>query len=216
MWPMKRNLRHMKNSKFLSVLVLFSMTFSLSAQTETARGNEIKTISGNERSRGGYGAFSFGYTRINDENTYIIGGKGAAIYNHYLAIGGAAYGFFNINTYLDDNLYTGLVGGYGGLLVEPIIFAKFPVHLSLPMILGGGVVSQYVEDIFSTTGYFVFVPGAELEFNISRRFRMAFGVDYRITSNIEFADYGLIGPIVTDPKMLNTLSGHVVFKFGRF
>ena len=206
----------MKNNILLFVVALFNLTFSLSAQTETGQGNEIKTIFGNEHSRGGYGAFSFGYTQINDENTYILGGKGAAIFNHYLAIGGAAYGFFNINTYLDDNLYTGLIGGYGGLLIEPVIFSKFPVHLSLPMILGGGIVSHYVEDIFSTTGYFVFVPGAELEFNISRRFRLAFGVDYRITSNIEFSDYGLIDPIIIDPKMLNTISGHLVFKFGKF
>jgi hypothetical protein len=84
------------------------------------------------------------------------------------------------------------------------------------MILGGGVVSRYVEDIFSTTGYFIFVPGAELEFNVSRRFRLALGVDYRITTNIEFSDYGLIDPIVNDPKMLNTISGHLVFKFGSF
>jgi hypothetical protein len=207
----------MKSNIFLFVVVLLIFTLSsLSAQTNTDKGNEIKTIFGTERSRGGYGAFSFGYTQINDNNTYILGGRGAAIFNHYLAVGGAAYGFFNINTYLDDNFYAGLVGGYGGLLVEPIIFAKFPVHLSLPMILGGGVVSRYVEDIFSTTGYFVFVPGAELEFNVSRRFRLAFGVDYRITSNIEFSDYGLIDPIIIDPKMLNTISGHLVFKFGKF
>ena len=207
----------MKNNIFLFVVVLLIFTLSsLSAQTNTDKGNEIKTIFGTERSRGGYGAFSFGYTQINDNNTYILGGRGAAIFNHYLAVGGAAYGFFNINTYLDDNFYTGLVGGYGGLLVEPIIFAKFPVHLSLPMILGGGVVSRYVEDIFSTTGYFIFVPGAELEFNVSRRFRLALGVDYRITTNIEFSDYGFIHPIEKDPKMLNTISGHLVFKFGSF
>jgi len=206
----------MKSNIFLFIVVLLMFTLSsLSAQTTTDKGDEIKTIFGSERSRGGYGAFSFGYTQINDNNTYIFGGRGAAIFNHYLAVGGAAYGFFNINTYLDDNLYTGLVGGYGGLLLEPIIFAKFPAHLSLPMILGGGVVSRYVEDIFATTGYFIFVPGAELEFNVSRRFRMALGVDYRITSNIEFSDYGFVDPIVTDPKMLNTVSGYLVFKFGR-
>ncbi len=48
-------------------------------------------------------------------------------------------GFINDISYNNaENQYTNLTGGYGGLLLEPIILPWFPVHVSLPILFGAG------------------------------------------------------------------------------
>jgi len=112
-----------------------------------------------------------------------------------------------------------LTGGYGGLVLEPIVFPNFPVHLSLPVLIGAGGIAYttsnyypeyddsdyFVEDSYA---YFIIEPGVELELNMLKFFRLAFGGYYRYTSDIDLIDY--------PENVLHGFSGGITFKFGKF
>ena len=91
--------------------------------------------------------------------------------------------------------------------------------MSLPILVGvGGVAyaTSYTSYDWADPNYFVedavpFVvvePGAELEFNIVRFFRISLGAFYRYTSDIQLA--------YTAPDVLNGFSYGITFKFGKF
>ncbi len=176
--------------------------------------NDVKTLSNGKGSNGGYGAISVGYTRI-DENSSIIGGlKGGWTVNHSLTIGGAIYGFYNSQSNLAGFINSGMGGGYAGLLLEPVFWGTQTVHISVPLIIGGGGATKYTYDPYTYTTYFIFVPGIELEINITNHFRIALGVDYRLTPGLTWKTVEDI-TIKSGDKVLNGFSGHLVFKFGK-
>ncbi len=209
-------------NKFGLLICLLLLVSSVAAQSEQYANNqgEFKTIFSNKRSNGGYGALSIAYSEIDNKDAIIVGARGGWIINHSLAIGLGGYGFANDINYdnlFNDNRDYNLAGGYGGLFVEPIIGPKLPVHISIPILFGLGGVS-YVEhhnnwDYWWSTDdksdvYFVFEPAIELEFNVTRHFRLAATASYRFTSDIEM--------LYTDPDILEGLTAGLVFKFGKF
>ncbi len=209
-------------NKFGLLICLLLLVSSVAAQSEQYANNqgEFKTIFSNKRSNGGYGALSVAYSEIDNKDAIIVGARGGWIINHSLAIGLGGYGFANDINYdnlFNDNRDYNLAGGYGGLFVEPIIGPKLPVHISIPILFGLGGVS-YVEhhnnwDYWWSTDdksdvYFVFEPAIELEFNVTRHFRLAATASYRFTSDIEM--------LYTDPDILEGLTAGLVFKFGKF
>lgn len=216
----------MKN--ILSLIFIFSLVISLYGQQEEEdqdrRNNrgEIQTLFGrNKVNNGGYGGFGAGYTLIDDKDALISSGRGAWIIGHSLALGFSGTGFinsFHYDPYVDADV--NLTGGYGGFLIEPIIFGRFPVHLSLPIVAGfGGIAytqtqwtdapwgyqNSWIEDYDS---YLIFEPGVEIELNILKFFRMAIGLTYRMTSDINLLN--------TAPDVLEGVSGGISFKFGKF
>ncbi len=187
--------------------------------------NEVETIFSNQRSNGGYGAFSIGYSQIDGRDAMVAGARGAFIFDHSFAIGLAGYGFVNDLEY--DNYRSApedrffLAGGYGGVFFEPIVRGTKPVHVSFPIVVGMGGISlvehsdwdwdwdhshDYHE--YDTDLFFVFEPGVELEFNIARFFRMAAYGSYRLTSDIELYD--------TNQDVLRGFNVGMTFKFGKF
>ena len=147
--------------------------------------------------------------------------RGAWIIGHGLAVGFAGSGFMNAfayNSSLDSDV--NLTGGYGGILIEPILLGRFPVHLSFPVVAGvGGIAytqTQWTSDpwgnqeswIEDYNNYLIFEPGIDLELNVLKFFRLAFGISYRITSDINL--------INTSTSALNGISGGMTFKFGKF
>jgi len=152
---------------------------------------------------GGYGSVSAGWTQIDGKDAMVIGARAAWIANHHFSLGLAGRGFFNNfnnDTYYDpdydpnyDPTYS-LSGGYGGLLLEPIIAPMSPVHVSFPILIGAGGVAttpvnwHYIDYsnyyYYSNDAYFVIEPGVDLEFNITKFFRIALGGSYRYTSDI--------------------------------
>jgi hypothetical protein len=109
-------------------------------------------------------------------------------------------------------------------LIEPIFYAKQSVHFSIPIIIGGGVVTyirevempynSFSSDIFD--GFFVFEPGVELEINMVKFFRIAFGVSYRLTSDIDLSTEFTNKVAILEKDALNQIVAKVVFKFGKF
>ena len=186
-------------------------------QIKPRRSDDIMTLLGSSNAIGGYGGLSMLYSQIDNKDAFVFGARGAAILGHSFAIGFGGSGFVT-DIFYDDalNMDANLAGGYGGIFFEPIILPKYPVHLSIPVLIGAGGIayssvdrgweeSWYVED---SEAFFVVEPGAEIELNITRFFRFSIGAYYRYTSNIDLLN--------TSKDVLNGFSFGVNLKFGKF
>ncbi|MBN3034620.1 MAG: hypothetical protein JW861_03480 [Bacteroidales bacterium] len=206
--------------KKMLLMILLAAAGVVAAQED---GNEYRTIFGSENiTHGGYGAISMNYSRIDGKDAFLAGGRGAWVINHSLAIGLGGYGFANDIEYTVPGVEedVALVGGYGGLLIEPVIAPKYPIHVSVPVLIGAGGVS-YIRKHWSTSCYgcedyysedasafFLLEPGLELELNLVRFMRIALGGYYRITSDVALVNTG--------KKVLHGFSGGLTLKFGKF
>ena len=218
----------MNNSITMKTIYIFAIAI-LTAVSAVAQENqnEYRSIfnkkSDQKTAHGGYGGFGIGYGVIDDKDALLFHFKSAWVIDHKIGLGFAGSGFFNNidKRYGDTESY--LAGGYGGFLVEPVLFSNLPVHVAFPVILGAGGVStvpqSYINwDPINTYQYdydvFFFVePGVEVELNMVKFFRMTLGVSYRITNGIILThpDYDEV-PI----DALDGLSFNMNFKFGKF
>ena len=204
--------------KYLTLILVIFILPLAHAQEEN---NEFKTLFGDKHiTHGGYGSVGINYSQIDGKDAIVMSGRGAWVIGHGFALGFAGSGFLNDYHYseaLSSNV--NLAGGYGGLLLEPILFPKFPVHISVPIVAGvGGVAttSSYNPYGWEDTEYFVeeassflvIEPGVELEINIVRFFRIAIGGYYRLTSDIRLNN--------TPTDVLEGFSGGITLKFGKF
>ncbi|MBN2485131.1 MAG: hypothetical protein JXB34_04060 [Bacteroidales bacterium] len=211
--------------KPIIVMILALLPAALFSQDN----DEFKTIfSGREM--GGYGAFSLGYTIVDTSQSAMFSGRGGVILGHTLALGIGGSSFITEYQYNSNlNLKGSMAGGYGGFFLELIIAGKSPVHLSVPCLFGVGGAAyttwvnegedyeriNYVEDV---TTFLIIEPGAELEFNLTKHFRMAAFVNYRLTSNLNLTATGSGGETIklASPSALNGYSAGLIFKFGIF
>jgi len=203
-------------------MILISGSYVFSQGDE--KNDEIRTIFGGPHSHGGYGAITLNYTTLNNMDGIVLGGRGSWIIDHGFAIGLGGSGTF-CDYYYDDFLNDdiNIAGGYGGIYFEPILLPKFPVHISLPVLVGvGGVAITYgyydsYDWQYSSVDHDAFMivePGVELEFNMMKFFRMAFGAYYRYTSDVQLNYYN--GLNITPPDVLHGLSMGMTLKFGSF
>ncbi len=212
----------MKKIVFLiSLLIVGVYSFSQVLEDESVdrrKDDEMRTLIGKTEDIGGYGGLSVFYSQIDAKDAFVFGARGGLIMGHIFTLGIAGTGFINdshLDNILDRNV--SLTGGYGGLFFEPIILPKFPVHISVPVLIGiGGVAYTSIEfgewqnDYFieDSETFLVAEPGIEIEMNIIRFFRFSVGAYYRYTSEIELMN--------TDKDVLNGFSFGVNFKFGKF
>jgi hypothetical protein len=235
--------------KIFQLLLLSMAAFVLSSQflfgqedaENTISSNEVKTLFSNkngETTHGGYLGVVISYSTIEDRPALQIGGRIAWVINHQFAMGLAGNGFFNDLENGNCN-YTAdyyLAGGYGGLFFQPILFAKKPVHVSFPIIIGAGGVgidqhyyynnvhygdNYYYNDYYYVSDmFFVFEPGIDVEFNMLSFMRMSIGASYRFTNDInmvyEYNDSGVEKTIIVDPKSLNNFTFRIAMLFGWF
>jgi len=183
---------------------------------------QVQTLFNSNRGHGGYGAISLGYTQIDNRDGIIMGGRGEWVIGHGFGLGIGGYGFLNDPVYdAARDLNFSLAGGYGGLVMEPIIMGWFPVHVTFPILIGaGGVASTsysadwndpyeywdgYLED---ATSFFVAEAGAELELNLVRFFRVSVFGTYRYTTDIHMEN--------TSVDALRGWNYGVRLKFGKF
>jgi len=205
----------MKKSVIFSVLliILVSSAIAQDPEFEHYKNKEIKTLLGRDRSHGGgYGVFTGGYSVIDDKHAVLFGGRFGWLAGHSMGVGFGATGFINEYHYessLDRNVY--LAGGYGGLYIEPILFPRSPVHVSFPVLLGAGGVSYVSDDasynnniIEDSEAFLLIEPGAEVELNLTRFFRLAIGATYRLPTAF---DVGLSGTPVASAKSIEGRRG---------
>ena len=210
-----------RTALLLAILFLVINTFSQLVEDESTskkKDDEIKTLVGGSKEIGGYGGLSVLYSQIDSKDAIVFGARGGLIMGHMFAMGIGGAGFVNDSHYdfeLDRNV--SLTGGYGGMFFEPIILPKFPIHLSVPVLIGiGGVAYTSVEMREWDDEYFVedsetfllVEPGVEMEMNVTHFFRFTMGGYYRYTSEIDLLNTG--------KDVLNGFSFGVNFKFGRF
>jgi hypothetical protein len=221
--------------KILFVLMVsLIVNYGYTQEKEKKNDEEFKTIFSGDKKKngkithGGYGAVLFNYTQIDKKNAFLAGIRGMWIINHGIGIGIGGYGFANDLNYNSDgngeNEYS-LAGGYGGLVIEPIVGAKKVVHVSFPVLIGaGGVASlkekyyydwydEYYYENVDSEAYFVFEPGVEVEFNMVKFLRIGLGAYYRLTSDVKLrTDWDA-------PKYKRELDGFsfgLSLKFGKF
>lgn len=237
----------MKTKTILTLLIAFFSVIYLQAQESDEEMKMLfkkKDKSGNEKmANGGYGSFSIGYTQIDNKDAILLGGRVAWIANHRFALGLAGRGFFNnlsTDRYYDSNYdpnqdpnYS-LSGGYGGIFFEPIVVWSKPVHVSFPILVGAGGVAAVPADwksysygnyypnnyYYNVDAFFVFEPGVDLEFNITKFFRIALGGSYRYTSDIylthKYYDDGVEQTVQISKNALRNFNVDISFKFGWF
>ncbi|MCX6253641.1 MAG: hypothetical protein NTV31_04100 [Bacteroidia bacterium] len=213
----------MKKTIILSALLilLFSAAFSQDPEFEYYKSKEIKTLLGRHRTSGGYGAFTAGYSVIDNKHAVLFGGKFGWLANHSIGIGIGTTGFINEFHYepsLDKDVF--LSGGYGGLYIEPILMPRYPVHLSFPVLLGAGGISYVSKEsdlnnnlIEDSEAFLLIEPAAELELNLTRYFRFAIGASYRFPTSFHV---GLSGTPKANAESIRGMSYMVTFKFGKF
>ena len=190
-------------------------------------GYEMKTLlGGNDKlTHGGYMGFSVLGTKMNDDDALLVGGRLAWVINHKFALGFAGYGLTNnitVQTTGTSSDISEFGMGYGGMLFEPIIGAKHPIHVSFPVIIGAGGagffdngVRYYDADnqVWESNrnegdAFFVIEPGIDVELNLIKYLRFAVGASYRYIDHLSLD--GL------DEKDLSGLSAGVTLKIGFF
>lgn len=218
----------MKRIAFLIAgLVAFTM---VNAQTETNENTgEINTVFG-KNGRPAVGWFiglDHGYTQFESRDVWTGGLNFGMIIDHKFSIGLTGTGWTNRNGMYyenisgDDGAY--LEGGYGGLLLEYTLFPKSLVHLTIPVMIGGGGVSYISESdipvwdedewdfdnvVIDDDLFFVVEPGIRAEMNVFRFMRLNAGVSYRHTEGLQM--------INTSEDLMNNFTATVGLKFGKF
>jgi hypothetical protein len=152
--------------------------------------------------------------------------------DHWLSVGLAGYGIINSgNLEYDEMVYddinktwqsANLYGGYGGLLVEFTVIPRSVVHVSFPVLIGGGGLTymyrpEYVNQ-YDWSGlqsvdwdaFFVVQPGVKVEFNIVKFFRIGVGVSYRYTPDLDLQQDK------TTNLIINQFNANLSLKFGKF
>jgi len=191
-------------------------------QTKTRPASDIQTLTGPGKNVGFYFGFHSDYSQVAGYDAFGAGGTFAIIANHGLAIGFSGKGFFTepYERIPGSNTSYSYTGGYGGFLIEPIIFPKYPIHVSFPILIGAGGIAKsiltnynypydytevYVEDV---EAYMIAEPGIEIEFNVARWMRLGLGGSYRFTSSLEPSEF--------ESNPLNGFTGGFSLKFGKF
>lgn len=213
----------MKKTIILPVLLILFCTSTLAQDPEFEyyKNGEIKTLLGRSREGGVYGAFTSGYSVIDHNHAVLFGGRFGWLSSHFIGIGFGATGFMNEFHYEPIlNNRASLAGGYGGIYIEPILFPRFPVHLSFPVLFGAGGISYISKDnsqndnlIEDSEAFLIIEPAAELELNLTRFCRLALGATYRFPTSF---DVGLSGQSITNAESLKGFSYTLSIKFGKF
>jgi len=179
---------------------------------------EIRTISGNNYHSGGFGAVAFKGGDYLDQTLVMAGIRGGWIINRAIAMGFEGWGIIPTVRLTDVYPFSDVIvlGGYGGFFIEPIFFSNEIVHFTLPVSAGAGWIGyqetapnfDYYGTVVSEDVYWYVEPGIALELNVSRHFRMDFGVSKRFTQDFDM--------INTPSDAFDELSYFLTLKFGGF
>lgn len=161
--------------------------------------DNIQTLGGENSHHGGFGAVSFKASEFNSKDIVLIGFRGGWIINRAMAIGFEGYGIIPTAEYenIDPNssLTSIAIGGYGGMFIEPILYSNKVVHVTFPIAGGGGWLgyivdwernqNYYSNDLIDDDVFWYVEPGAALELNVARNFRINMGATYRFSKDLE-------------------------------
>jgi len=205
----------MKQIKITYLLIALAMSTLLQAQEAD---DYIEFNDRNNTVHGVYMGLGFHYGQIKKADTYLSSFKVAYVANQQFELG-----FIGVGFYSDTNKQglssndRDLVGAYGGLHLEPILFSKSKVNISFPLLIGGGAVGLLEGDLDGDSTIddedwdpvFVIEPGANILYNINRYIQLEAGVKYRFSSRVNFQpEYAL--------SRINGFSAGIGVKIGVF
>ena len=186
------------------------------------RQSDIKTLTGSGHHSGAFGAVMFKASEFKDRTFAMMGLRGGWIINRSVAIGIEAQGiipsakFENIDPDPDEKAI--LLGGYGGLFIEPVLFSNNVIHITFPIASGAGWLGYHEDweddsirrnnELIDDDVFWYVEPGVGMEINVTRHFRMNFGVTKRFTQDLELID--------TKNKDFNNLNYFLTLKIGKF
>jgi len=85
---------------------------------------------------------------------------------------------------------------YLGMMMESTLFPRAPLHITIPMMIGGGQRSYHIQETnemwnyyaqsLSCENFFITSVGARLEINIADGFRFSIGPSYKYATNLTF------------------------------
>jgi hypothetical protein len=164
---------------------------------------------------GGYLCAVTKHAKIQNAYALLVGGKAYLLVDHRWAIGGGGYGVVNdlVPEDLRDSELDRLRMAYGGLAFEYIPWHESVVHLTLGVLVGAGQAKYEGAKRDPVTGedsdgFFVAEPEVNLEFNVTRFWRMDLGASYLYVNGSDLADL--------PDEDLSGLAGNLTFKFGTF
>lgn len=184
--------------------------------------DDIQTLAGKDSHHGGFGAISFKASEFNDKDIIMTGFRGGWIISRAMAIGFEGYGIIPTAEYdnidIGSSLSSRAVGGYGGMFLEPIILSNKVVHVTFPVSGGAGWLGYIVDweqnynynsnDLIDDDIFWYVEPGAALELNVARNFRINTGVSYRFTKDLDLVN--------TSASAFDGWNYFLTLKFGRF
>jgi hypothetical protein len=210
-----------KTLLFLILATFYTNAFSQDPEFEYYRSREIKTILGHDNESGGYAAFYGGNSVIDHNQAIVFGARFSWLAGHSMGTGIGITGFINEYHYepaLDRNVF--LAGGYGGIVIEPIVMPRMPIHFSFPVLIGGGGISYISRDdnyndniIEDSKAFLLMEPGAEIELNVTRFFRLAAGFTYRFPASFDLVKTTDNMPAI---RSIRGMTGIVTLKVGKF
>lgn len=219
----------MKRLIIAAITILFATTVFAQDNQATSGNDDMKTLFGGKEKTtiGWFVGPAGGYTRFDDNDVALAGIHAGMVINHNFSFGLMGYGVANSNYLTFSNIVDStdvrLEGGYGGFLFEYTLFPKSVVHVTFPLMIGGGTMSY-----ISTTEYpewdedewdygcekidhdpFFFVePGVKAEINILKFMRFGIGASYRYTPDLDMLN--------TSSSFINNFTASASLKFGKF
>lgn len=222
-----------KTASILLLLLAFTSSFAQDYTTvkETSSDEEIRTLfrkPKNDISVGWSLGINSAYTQFDKQNVWLVGMSAGPVINHNWTTGiqlNAIVNSYNLDyDYVIDSAAANLVGGFGGFFIQYTLFPKSPVHVSFPFSIGAGYLG-YLRDngyrwenghpywdsnaeILEYDVFFVIEPGVQVEFNLLKFMRLAMGVSYRYSPNLELEQ--------SPSDLVNQFNGTIGLKFGKF
>jgi len=214
--------------KLVYIALLFAST-ALFAQryidTNDPNDEEVKSLLSKKNDLNAFGAADLKIGDLNGERGLLVGAYGGFIINRRYLFGVAGYGlvtnieFDGVVPGQTETKTLNLHGGYGGILIGGTIAPRELIHVSIPVVLGAGSLEVVDKDFFvnnpadseftvENSVFFVAEPGIEIEFNITKYFRLGAGMTYRYISGTELEN-------VNDEDLSGT-TAMISFRFGRF
>lgn len=155
---------------------------------------KIKSLISKDNELKPFGSLDFKTGNTNDQLSLLIGAHGGLLVNKNVILGIGTYGWVS-NPQVTNAAQTDLDldGGYAGFILGYKFFPKEIVHLSFPILVGGGQIRLKDPDYFvgrgsdswqtvESSGFFVVDPCAQLEVNVSAHLRIAAGAGYRFVT----------------------------------
>jgi len=208
----------LKTMKHFKILLLITICL---INTIKGQENDNDYIEFNDKKNTVHGVYLgiAGYFgKISEKDTYSATVKIAYVANKQFEVGFVAVGF-----YTDENGFglsetdNDIVGTYGGLHLEPILFSKSRINLSFPLLAGAGAVTTVRNNRVSNfdtidderwDAIFVLEPGISISYNINRFIQIETSLKHRFSSKLSFEN--------SSTTKINGFSGGIGIKIGAF